>query len=153
MESLDSQEQITSYDLPRRGMEHKLFFLNSLSTRKKKPGRKKVLVVQPEEIFRTKLCLMLISCGYEPVPAEGRSAVEMYKNSHGSSEAYHSVIVDIGPAVSVKTVQKILRFDPDARVIGCCSASGQTRPELRKTAFRGILTKPYRIGQLRKALA
>ncbi len=153
MESLDTQDQMTSYDLPRRGMEHKVLLLSALKGRKKPAARKKVLVIEQDDITRTKLCLMLMSCGYEPVPAESRSALDMYKKLRESGVCCYSVIIDINPVNSAKTVQRLLKFDPHAKIIACCSDSNQTRTEFRKNPFTGILLKPYRIAQLRKALA
>lgn len=153
MESLKIKDQITSYNLPRRGMEQKLLLLKALEGRKKPFGMKKVLVIEQDEIIPTKLCLMLLSCGYEPDPGESRAAFDLYRKAFESGDGYYSVIIDINLANAFKTVRKLLKFDPDAKIIACGSDFNQTGPELKKNVFRGMLPKPYRIDQLREALS
>lgn len=86
----------------------------------------------------------------------GEEAIQLYRRSLNSPRRYHAVIMDltiIGGMGGEQTFKQLRQLDPGVRAI---IASGHGSDELRRQflaqGFLGYLAKPYRVGELGRAL-
>jgi len=119
--------------------------------------RNHVLVMDDEEMIRQVASDMLeaIGCTVQTAP-DGEKALELYVQSMNSGNPFDLVIMDLtvrGGMGGKEAVEKLLAIDPGAKVIVSSGyASDPVLANHRKYGFRGIVSKPYDIGQLQEVL-
>ncbi len=101
---------------------------------------------------------MLRSLGYSCDSAfDGLEAIEMYKDSLRSGEPYTAVIMDLtipGGTGGAQAVKQVLKLHREAVVIVSRGYAGNdVMANYREHGFRGVLAKPYTIGELSESLA
>ncbi|MGK2905304.1 MAG: hybrid sensor histidine kinase/response regulator [Desulfuromonadales bacterium] len=113
----------------------------------------RVLVMDDEEMICRLLQEMLTELGFTvETAAEGRQAIEMYRQAMLAGHPFAVVIVDLtvsGGMGGQETAQGILQIDPGARII--VSSGYADDPVMANYAdygFRGIAPKPYRMAKL-----
>lgn len=120
-------------------------------------GRKRVLVMDDEELLNELVRTMLEHLGYEVDAAvDGESAVELYAGARDAGRGYDAVILDLtvkGGMGGRETIQKLLALDP--RVKAVVSSGYSTDPvmsDFQQCGFRDKLKKPYALEELRTVM-
>ncbi len=87
---------------------------------------------------------------------DGVEAVKLYKKAMKSGKPFDVVILDLtipGGMGGKETIEKLRKIDPDVRAIVSSGYSNDpVMSEPEKFGFRGVVPKPYKIGQLRGVL-
>lgn len=144
-----SVDSTGSYNLPRSGKRK--FFVNIRSHRNAL-SKGKVLVLEGEEVLKTRVCLMLASCGYEPVVHEGRSFSDLFNNGGKAPAQFAAVILDLHLPHSVQIANDLIKSSPGTRLILSGFDGEEGAPAELKDSCSGILKKPYGISELKRVL-
>ncbi len=120
-------------------------------------NRPRILVMDDEEAIRDISQTMLEKFGFEARLAQnGEEAVAIYKDAMDEGKQFNAVLLDLtvpGGMGGEEAAQKILAMDTRARIIVSSGNSGDTMmTEYDKHGIMGALPKPYRIGELKKAV-
>ena len=121
------------------------------------PAGGSVLVMDDDEMILDLAENILHLLGYRVTTcASGEEAVSQYKTAQGSGMPFDVVIMDLtvpGGMGGRETAQKILAFDPGARLIVSSGYSNDPiMAHYEEYGFCGAMVKPYRITELMEAL-
>jgi len=113
---------------------------------------KKILFVDDDTDFLEVNQLMLMDEGYDVIPAKnGTEAVEKYKEINPDI-----VFLDIKmPGIDgYETFFRILKYDPDARVIFTSSyaINDEKFKHAKKSSLKGLLNKPFEFEDVEKII-
>jgi PAS domain S-box-containing protein len=122
------------------------------------PAGGRILVMDDEALVRVMLGDMLRHFGYEVVlTAHGAEAVEAYERAFRAGEPFAAVILDLtvpGGMGGKETMRRLLEIDPGARAIVASGYSNDpVMSQYRRHGFRGVVAKPFRLEELKRALA
>jgi len=119
--------------------------------------RGRVLVMDDESGIREVCTEFLHYLGFEAVEAEdGETACRMYKEAHQAGEPIDAVIMDLtipGGMGGQEAIRELLQYDENVRAI--VSSGYSTSPVManyRDYGFRGVVSKPYQMEDLKKVL-
>jgi signal transduction histidine kinase/ActR/RegA family two-component response regulator len=117
----------------------------------------RVLVMDDEEMVRKVALTILESLGYRGYGVkDGSEAIDSYVEAMKAGTPFEAVILDLtvpGGMGGKETVGKLLQADPGARVIVSSGYSHDpVMSEYGKYGFRGVIAKPYQIGEFQKTL-
>lgn len=117
----------------------------------------KILVLDDDESVLETAGEMLRSLGYSCDSAfDGLEAIEMYKDAMNRGEQYTAVIMDLtipGGTGGAQAVKQVLKLHREAVVIVSSGYAGNdVMANYREHGFRGVLAKPYTIGELSESL-
>ncbi|MEW6207970.1 MAG: response regulator [Acidobacteriota bacterium] len=117
----------------------------------------KILLMDDEERIRTVTGQILRMLGYETELARnGQEAVEMYRQAMEAGAPFTAVILDLtipGGMGGKETIQKLLEIDPAVKaLVSSGYSSDPAMSRFREHGFSGIVAKPYRVAELKKAL-
>ena len=117
----------------------------------------RVLVMDDEDLVLSTSDMMLRHLGYDTVlTRDGDEAVEAYRRALDAGQPFDAVIVDLtvpGGMGGKDALVHLLSLDPDAKVI--VSSGYSTDPVMAQYAahgFAAVVTKPYKVGELDRAL-
>lgn len=120
--------------------------------------RGRILVMDDEEGVRSVVGASLARMGHEVALVEdGRRAVEVYGAAKDQGRPYDAVILDLTVRAGLggrETLLELLRIDPGVKAIvmsGYANDPAVLEPE--RHGFKGVLAKPFEIGQLREILS
>ena len=120
-------------------------------------GGGRILVMDDEETLCTLLARILALSGYEAVvTAEGREAVEVYRQALSGGAPFDAVILDLtvaGGMGGLATLEKLLEIDPG--VVAIVSSGYSKDPvmaEYARYGFAGVISKPYTVTELQAEL-
>lgn len=121
------------------------------------PTRRRVLVMDDEEIVRTVLDRMLLQCGCESTFArDGAEMIDIYRRATLMGYPFDAVIIDLVVASGMggrEAVAKLLEIDPDAKAIVSSGYSDdRIMSDFKEYGFRGVLAKPYTLATLNQVL-
>ena len=99
----------------------------------------------------------LIFLGYKPDFAEdGVKACEKYQSSMAKKIKFNAVIMDLtipGGMGGKETIKKILKIDPEAKVIVSSGYSNDpVMSDYKSYGFSGVVSKPFKMQELSAAL-
>ena len=119
--------------------------------------RPRILVMDDEEQIRDITQAILEKFGFETTLAEnGEEAVEKFKAALDKGQPFQGVLLDLtipGGMGGKETCEKILAMDPHASILVSSGDSGDSlMNDFKEYGFKGILPKPYRIAELKKAV-
>jgi len=117
----------------------------------------KILVMDDEENIREVAGEMLSFLGYDVAFAkDGAEAVEVYSKSGSSRHPIDAVLMDLtipGGMGGRETLQVLQEIDPEVKAIVSSGYSNDPiMADYRLFGFSGIITKPYKLGELRRVL-
>ncbi len=119
--------------------------------------RKRILVMEDEEMLRDLIQTMLEHLGYEVDTAlDGEGAVELYSEALDADRDYDAVILDLTVKVGMdgrEAIHKLLYLNPEIRaIVSSGNASDPIMHDYASYGFRDVLKKPYDLEDLREAL-
>ena len=122
-----------------------------------KVGKGKILVMDDEEIVRDVAGGMLTHLGYTVEFAKnGDEAIELSKKAGESGQPFAAVIMDLtipGGMGGKNNIKKMLETDPGVKAIVSSGYSNDpVMTDFKTYGFCGVITKPYKIEELQKAL-
>jgi two-component system cell cycle sensor histidine kinase/response regulator CckA len=119
--------------------------------------RGRILLMDDEESILEATGEVLTYLGYEVEAAgEGLEALELYRKAQKENRPFDAVIIDLtirGKMGGKETMENLLEIDPDVKGIvssGYCDDPVMT--EYKKHGFKGVVTKPYTIEELKETL-
>ncbi len=120
-------------------------------------GKRRILVMDDEEMVRRVAAGMLAILGYEAAVAEdGAAAVALYREARESGAPFDAVVMDltVPGGMGGKEAVRILReIDPDVRaVVSSGYSHDPVMSEYERFGFSAIVLKPYTAAQLGEAL-
>ncbi|MBD3291126.1 PAS domain S-box protein [candidate division KSB1 bacterium] len=118
---------------------------------------RKVLLMDDDETIRSTTGKMLRYLGYQVETASnGEEAVQKYVISRKNGRAFDVAIFDLtvrGAMGGKEALQKLMKIDPGIKVIVSSGYSNDPiMANYEKYGFKGVVTKPYEISMLSKAL-
>jgi len=121
------------------------------------PVKGRILVMDDEENIRDVVAEMLRFIGYEvSLSRDGEEALSLYKQALNSNDPFAAVLMDLtipGGMGGGEAMRILLEIDPDVK--GIVSSGYSNDPILsdyRSFGFQGIITKPYKLTELRDVL-
>ena len=120
-------------------------------------ARKRILVMEDEEMLRDLIQTMLEHLGYEVnIAMDGEGAVELYSETLEADRDFDAVILDLTVKVGMdgrEAVRKLLYLNPKLRVIvSSGNASDPIMHDYTNYGFCDVLKKPYDLEDLQAAL-
>jgi PAS domain S-box-containing protein len=121
------------------------------------PIHGRILFMDDEEGIREMAGMLLKRLGLEPTTvADGAAAVREYEAARAAGRPYDVVMVDLtvpGGMGGLQAMRELLKLDPQVRAI--VSSGYSSDPVLanhRVHGFRGVVPKPFRVGDLADTL-
>jgi len=120
-------------------------------------GKGRILVMDDEALIRDIADQLLSHMGYDVEFAkDGTEAVKRYQKAMESGKSFDAVIMDLtipGQMGGKEAVQQLLKIDPEVNAIVSSGYSNDpVMSDFRKYGFKGVVSKPYTIEELGKAL-
>ena len=120
-------------------------------------GEGRILIMDDEAMIRKLAGELLTYLGYTvDFALNGTEAVKCYKQALESNTPFDAVILDLtvkGGMGGKKTIQQLTKIDP--HVVGIVSSGYSNDPviaEYKRHGFKGVVTKPYTMGELGEKL-
>ena len=118
---------------------------------------RRVLIMDDEESIIIVVTTMLKILGFEiDSAADGKEAIEKYSKALNSVDPFEYVIMDLtipGGMGGKEAVGKLLDIDPEAKILVSSGFSNDpVMSDFREYGFKGVLTKPYTIKDLKHAI-
>ncbi|MGE5444994.1 MAG: response regulator [Ignavibacteriales bacterium] len=116
-------------------------------------GRGRVLIMDDEEMIREVTGEMLSHIGYEvECASDGAEAIELYKRAREENNPFDVVIMDLTVLEGMggkEAIRRLIEIDPNIRaVVSSGYSDDRVMSEYRNHGFRGVISKPYSIGDL-----
>lgn len=110
-----------------------------------------------EAAIRDLAVRLLGALGYEAEgAADGTDALHRYREAQEAGAPFAAVIADLtvpGGMGGKDLAEHLREFDPAARIVVSSGyANDPILADFSRYGFRGVLVKPYRLGELREAL-
>ena len=120
-------------------------------------GTGRILIMDDEQVVRDVAGKILKRFGYRvDLALDGRQVMTMYTESLSLDDPYDVVILDLtvpGGMGGRETIHELLRVDPDVKALVCSGYSNDPiLANYRDLGFRGIISKPFRPGELAKVV-
>ncbi len=111
-------------------------------------GKRKILIMDDEEMIRHVAGLMLSQLGHDAEFAkDGIEAIELYKKAKESAKPFDAVILDLTNQFGMggkEAILKLLEIDPDVKAIISSGYSlDPVMANFKQYGFSGVMPKPY----------
>jgi len=145
---------ISDFQTPSFKREPKIY---SISERKSKKRKKKVLFMDDERILCEVAEQIIRGIGYEPVIAShGSEAIALYRREKESGVRFEAAVLDLTVKNGMggkDTLPELLRIDPDIKaIISSAYTNNEIIEKHRDYGFVGAITKPYKARELKELL-
>ncbi len=126
-------------------------------TKGESPGKKKVLVMDDEELVRNISSNLLEFLGYDVVLAQhGEEALAIYQEAKQSTAPIDIVILDLtikGGMGGEETMKRLLKFDPEVTAIVASGySSDPVMSDHANYGFKAAVNKPYTLDNIEDTL-
>ncbi|HSO08625.1 MAG TPA: response regulator [Desulfoprunum sp.] len=120
-------------------------------------GKKKILIMDDEEMIGEIACQMLTLLGYEGRHVfDGEKAISLYRQHLEKVDAFAAVIMDLTIPVGMggkEAVRELLALDPQARVLVSSGYSNDpSMVNFSEYGFCGHIEKPFDLTSLKAAI-
>ncbi|TAN62593.1 PAS domain S-box protein [bacterium] len=120
-------------------------------------GRKRVLIMDDEDIVRKAVVEMTEHAGYgADGAANGQDAVDKYISAKALGSPFDLVILDltvVGGMGGAEAMKKLIQADPNVKAIVSSGYSNDpVMSEYKAYGFRAVLVKPYSLAKLKEVL-
>ncbi len=117
----------------------------------------KILVMDDDEMIRDVVGDMLIHMGYEvEFSTDGVEACRKYTESMEKNDKFDLIIMDLtipGGMGGKKAVKKILKIDPEAKVVVSSGYSNDpVMGDYKSYGFSGVVVKPFQMEELKSVI-
>ena len=124
---------------------------------KQNTGKRKILVMDDEEIIRKFLNKILFHFGYRvELAKDGNEAIDAYKKARDSADPFDLVLMDLtipGGMGGKETIKKLIEFDPDVKaIVSSGYSSDPIMANFSEYGFVGVISKPYKVDELNDVL-
>lgn len=120
------------------------------------PMKKKILIIDDNDLVRETLKEMLNFLGYEVVLAEeGKEAIEKFLLAEKQEQPFDIVFVDLVlPGMhGVEVMKELRKIKPDVTAVISSGYSNESAlNNYEKLGFKGVLRKPYTLQELKELL-
>ena len=130
---------------------------NESSIMKTVQSKGRILVMDDEECILNILQHALSAFGYSPfLSRDGGEAIELYLTAVKSGNPFDALIMDLNIKKGMsgeEAISRLLKINPEVKAI--VSSAEYDRPAMRNYrdfGFKGILSKPYSLNQLKTEL-
>ncbi len=111
-------------------------------------GKRKILIMDDEEMVRHVAGLMLSQLGHDAEFAEdGTKAIELYKQAKESGKPFDAVILDLTNQFGMggkEAIVKLLEIDPNVKgIISSGYSNDPIMANFKQYGFSGAMPKPY----------
>lgn len=117
------------------------------------PRRGRILIMDDDRMVRETMRRQLTICGYEVAAVvHGEDAVSAYRQAHEEGRPFDAVILDLMVANGwggERTLDELLKLDPKVKALVCSGSLDGPKAHYERKGFRGVLGKPYSLGDLR----
>ncbi len=135
-----------------------MFIMSEESVLVKQEMKKKILVMDDEDMVGEIACQMLEYLGYEGIwVADGADAIAEFKKNQEADLPFAAVIMDLtipGGMGGKEAAAEILNIDNDAKVF---VSSGYSNDPImvnyREYGFSGVIAKPFDLAAMQKILS
>ena len=125
--------------------------------KKDQPVKRRILVLDDDELIRELIETILGNFGYEVITvADGTEAIESYESARRSERPFDAVIMDLtipGGMGAKEAIDVLTQLDPDVKAI--VSSGYSNDPiinDFDNYGFKGVIIKPYGIKELSKVI-
>ncbi|MCP5006824.1 MAG: response regulator [Planctomycetes bacterium] len=125
--------------------------------REENPVMGKVLIMDDEELIRLTASAILKDLGYDVVlSGNGDEAIGFYYEAEDSGHPFDAVVLDLtirGGMGGMETIKRLHEINPKVKALVSSGYSdAPVMSDFRKYGFSGVITKPYAMEDLNRAL-
>jgi CheY-like chemotaxis protein len=131
--------------------------LPKAATAKPVTAKRKILVMDDEELIRILASEMLSQLGYNvEVSKDGAEAIELYKKASESGSPFDAVFLDLTIKFGMggkETIEKLLEIDSNVKaIISSGYSNDPIMSDFEDYGFKGVLARPFNMNELAKVL-
>ena len=147
----------TVFDIYLPASREKIEKKNEVEKKVTSRGRKKILVMDDDEIVRNVIEKMLKYLNYNvDFAVNGKQAIKLYKDSMDLNSKYDIVIMDLTIPGSIggdKVIKELIKIDKNVKAIVSSGYSNKSiMSNYKDFGFYGAINKPYRIEELNEVI-
>ncbi|MBN1647799.1 MAG: PAS domain-containing protein [Spirochaetales bacterium] len=133
-------------------------FSEGITTEQNQDIRQKILYMDDNELLLQVTAKMIDNLGYQAVcVTDGVQALETFRTACDQKEKFHAVIMDLtipGGAGAKEIIKDLRELDPSIyTIISSGYTTDKAITEYKSFGFDAVVTKPFTIDDLKKALA
>jgi len=119
-------------------------------------SKRRILAMDDDASIRSLFTVALTHFGYDVVVAgHGEEALQLFTQGKQKGESFDAVILDLtvnGGMGGEETLEKLLQIDPQVKAVISSGLDANPSDHV-KAGVRAVISKPYRVDDLRKTLS